>query len=191
MLGGAIALSSSELLVEYDRLEDRDLLGWDVGRYNTKWTMKGALGKIAEFIFNAKGFRLLVILRLATGIMMTAMAFRGHVGAWIFSTAFIETFLIAVRSAFGLDGAFQMNLVALAGLWINAVSPVGSVAASAGLWFITAQLGLSYVIAGLTKLSSAEWRSGSAVSGIIGTRIYGHEALFRLLKNRHALAFMM
>lgn len=191
ILGGAIVLSSSELLAQYKRLEDRDLLGWDVGRYNTKWMMKGPLGKIAEFIFDAKRFRILVILRLATGIMMAAIALWRPLGGWILSIAFIETFLIAIRSAFGLDGAYQMNLVALAGLWIHAVSPAGSLAASAGLWFITVQLSLSYVIAGLTKLVSAEWRNGSAVIGIIGTRIYGDEALFDLIKTRHAVALMM
>ena len=188
IVGCAIALSSAELLVEFGRLADGDLLGWDVGRYHTKWTMRGWLGKIADLIFDVKHFRVLVVLRFVTGITMAVEATRGPVGGWILAAAFIETFLIAIRSVFGLDGAFQMNLVTLAGLWVNAVSPVGSAASWAGLWFITVQLGLSYAIAGLTKLGSVEWRNGLAVVGILGTSIYGDLGLFGVVNKRRTLA---
>jgi hypothetical protein len=186
LLGVAIILSSAELLVESDRLKNNDLLGWAVGRYHSKITMTGWVGRMADFLFEARQFRILLVLRLITAVVIVVGAMLGKVSPWLLAIAFVGTFVIALRSVFGLDGAFQMNLVTLAGLWFHAASPLGSIAACAGLWFITAQLGASYAVAGLRKIPTKGWRNGSALIGVLGTSVYGHRAVFRIM-NRHRI----
>lgn len=181
-------LSSAELLVEHARFGDNDLLGWNVGRYYTKITIRGWLGKIADLLFSSRQFKLLISVRLVFGLAMIVQSGLGGSETWLLAAAFVLTFLIAVRSVFGLDGAFQMNLVTLAGLWVNASSPKGSIASSAGLWFVAVQLGLSYAIAGLSKIPTRSWRDGTALTGILGTGIYGHRGLFRVVTNYPYLA---
>jgi hypothetical protein len=190
IVGIAVMLSSAELLVERRRLENNDLLGWDVGRYYTRFTIGGWLGPLTDILFAARGFKVLTFLRFLTGLAMLSQSVVSEVSAWILAAGFILTFLMAVRSPFGLDGAFQMNLVTLAGLWVHAVSPAGSIAAAAGLWFITVQLGLSYAIAGVSKLPSKIWRNGVAITGILGTSIYGHQGLHRIVSKARLLAFV-
>lgn len=52
----------------------------------------------------------------------------------------------------------------------------------AGLVFLAAQAGLSYLTSGAVKLVSRTWRSGEALPGVLRTRTYGDQQLYRYLK---------
>ncbi len=80
---------------------------------------------------------------------------------------------IYYRQAFGLDGADQMTfLVLITTLFCFIVSSVAAIRAI-GIWFIALQLALAYFVSGAAKLVSKEWRSGTAISGILSTYTYG------------------
>src|SRR4051812_24963605 len=43
---------------------------------------------------------------------------------------------------------------------------------------------LSYFIAGATKLAAPKWRSGEAMTAVMGTHTYGSPLLFKVLRRR-------
>src|SRR5208337_1533905 len=55
-------------------------------------------------------------------------------------------------------------------------------------WFVAAQSGLSYIIAGTSKLSSTAWRDGTALTGIFSTDIYGCQPIYKLLVRHPAIS---
>ncbi|MGU3411274.1 alpha/beta fold hydrolase [Microbacterium sp. M1A1_1b] len=56
------------------------------------------------------------------------------------------------------------------------------------LWAIAAQATLSYVVSGWVKLLGEPWRNGSALLGVMRTRVYGSERVWQLLRRRPGLA---
>ena len=77
------------------------------------------------------------------------------------------------RQAFGLDGADQMSLLILLSLLICFIPWADPEIQKVGIWFIGLQLSLSYLVSGVAKLASKEWRTGTAIPGILSTFTYG------------------
>lgn len=48
------------------------------------------------------------------------------------------------------------------------------------MWYVAVQSNLSYVVSGWVKLLGHTWRDGSALGGIMRTRTYGHEGVWKL-----------
>ena len=92
------------------------------------------------------------------------------------------SWFIQMRSFLGGDGADQMGqVVSIGALLIAAGIAFGQLGLSfAGTLLIAGQLLISYFVAGFSKLLSAEWRSGQAVVGVMGTHSYGHGAAARV-----------
>ncbi len=99
----------------------------------------------------------------------------------------VHLLLMKRRSVYGLDGADQMFAVIFLGLAVYKLMPPGSIASTAGLVYIAAQTVLSYLIAGSAKLKGPAWRSGTAIAGIMTTKIYGNSLAAGILRGRAAL----
>ena len=56
------------------------------------------------------------------------------------------------------------------------------------LWAVASQATLSYLVSGWVKLMGEPWRNGSALLGVMRTRTYGSEWVWRVLRDRPALA---
>jgi hypothetical protein len=96
---------------------------------------------------------------------------------------FLAAAVIRVRLVYGLDGADQMQAVVWAGIFLFLVAP-SDVARWAALVIIAGQLWLSYLIAGVAKAVSHEWRGGSAVTGVLSTLGYGSRLAARAAQPR-------
>jgi len=108
----------------------------------------------------------------------------------IFLAVFILlNLLIYTRNSYGLDGADQMAQLILLATLISFVlaSPANY---DLGLYFIAAQLCLSYIISGGAKLISPQWRSGKAIQGILSTHTYGNSFARKLLLGRNTLSLI-
>jgi hypothetical protein len=123
------------------------------------------------------------LLALAIVFMPASSGF----GLWLYPLTAILTLVFFIRTRYGHDGADQMSMIAFTSLAIGQLA-TDPFTHRMGLWFLTIQLCLSYLVAGIAKLSSAGWRDGSYIAGICGTRMYGNERLARLLASRPALA---
>lgn len=82
------------------------------------------------------------------------------------------------RHRYGTDGSDQVAILAQVstGLARTSTSPQTQ---DALLWFMAVQSNLSYAVAGWAKLLGESWRDASALPGILRTRTYGCEPVFR------------
>ncbi|MGW1974340.1 alpha/beta fold hydrolase [Streptomyces sp. NPDC001889] len=85
--------------------------------------------------------------------------------------------LLSPRHVFGAEGSDQV--VALVQGATGAAGLVRSDAAKDALvWYVAAQANLAYATSGWVKLLGREWRDGTALSGVLRTRTYGHAGLW-------------
>src|SRR5579862_4551116 len=99
----------------------------------------------------------------------------------------ISTLFINYRLGAGSDGSDQMLIVILSGLTVSNLFPSGSRYQIIGIGFIAAQALLSYLVAGVAKVSSSVWRNGSAIHLISNHVTYGSRWLERWLRNKSGL----
>jgi hypothetical protein len=84
----------------------------------------------------------------------------------------------------GRDGADDMSMVVAITLAVAFVGRRDSAVLRAALGFLALQLCLCYATAGVSKLLGPRWRSGSALTGIMGTKSYGNPRVAALLRPR-------
>lgn len=182
--GAGVLLSTFEYLYSYDRLDDEGLLSWELSKYHRAWSQAGLLAKLADHLFEYSRFKWLLVIRGVAGALVVVFAILDWNAQLLFLVVFLTTYSITLRNAYGLDGAFQLTLVIYAALFIASIFPNDSVIAVVCVWFIGLQAILSYFVSGVSKLVSPTWRNGDALPGIFGTDIYGHQTVFRLIRDR-------
>jgi len=93
----------------------------------------------------------------------------------------LTALMLHPKHFYGSDGSDQLAFLVQS---TAAVSHVGDDPRrrEAGMVFLAAQAGLSYVVSGVVKLASRTWRSGEALPGVLRTRTYGDANLYRFLK---------
>nr|WP_240969346.1 alpha/beta fold hydrolase [Streptomyces sp. HNM0575] len=87
------------------------------------------------------------------------------------------------RHRYGTDGSDQVSSFVQTAAGLARMSRQPAVQ-DALLWYVALQANLSYLVSGWVKLLGEPWRDGSALNGIMRTRTYGHEGMYRLT-NRH------
>jgi hypothetical protein len=102
-------------------------------------------------------------------------------------SAFVLSLIITLRTPFGLEGSDQMILILTGSLIVSSLVPA---AAEIAALFIGAQLCLAYVTAGVAKLASPEWRTGTALVAVMATQSYGHPGVARLLATVPLMSFL-
>ncbi|MFJ3794051.1 hypothetical protein [Kitasatospora sp. NPDC090091] len=93
-----------------------------------------------------------------------------------------------VRQYYGFDGSDNISLVTFLVATAAKAFPGDDRAREACLRFIAFHACVAYTAAGAVKLVSPVWRDGSAITGILRTRVYGDRGLYRLVRRRPALA---
>ncbi|TDD14807.1 hypothetical protein [Nonomuraea diastatica] len=96
------------------------------------------------------------------------------------------TMLLRTRHRYGGDGADQVAVVVQTATALGRTG--GPRTVDACLWFIALQSVLSYVASGCAKLANPAWRDGTALTRIMATRLYGHPAVWRILRDHPKVA---
>lgn len=113
-----------------------------------------------------------------SGVLFSAFTSVGKV-------ALVVTFFIAVinrlKRVMGGDGAEQMAMLSIFATCVATLPGNDPFATRIAVWFIGAQLILSYVTAGAVKAVSPVWRSGMAISLVMGSEAYGHARVAEFL----------
>ncbi len=194
LLGLGLCLSSFEYLAIARRtLVDVGLLSWQVFRTDAPWSINGRLHvRVLDSVLGEQGFRVVLGLRAALSLCLVWLGATGVTTSPPTTAILIAllalTYLVAVRSPYGLDGAHQMHLVVCTGLALASTEPRAEGWAILGLAYIGIQLTLSYFIAGVFKLVSHRWRTGEAIVGVMHTRFYGHRRASRVFDSAPLLA---
>ncbi|TYC66561.1 hypothetical protein EH183_41960 [Streptomyces sp. CB01881] len=93
-----------------------------------------------------------------------------------------------VRQYYGYDGSDNISLITFLVATMAKAFPGDDLAREACIRFIAFQACVAYAAAGAIKLVSPVWRDGSAITGILRTRVYGDKGLYRLLRLHPAVA---
>jgi hypothetical protein len=186
-----IGLSVSEELAMRRIYSDDGLLSWQVLRVARPSSPVPWVQQRVDHLFQPRAYIALLLLKLATALMLAAVSIadpnaRTIVGL-LAAAMLVQLLLMKRRSVYGLDGADQMFAVVFLGLAVYELMPTGSVASAAGLVYIGAQVVLAYLIAGTAKLRGPSWRDGTAIAGILSTKIYGNAFAAGLLHGRAVL----
>jgi hypothetical protein len=142
----------------------------------------------AEWFFSPVTFLILVSLRLlAVAALLAGKFIPGWPDGTLLDSAELAVAGIAglalnVRVPIGIEGAEQMTTVVIFALALARLCPV-SLVETACLWFLALQSALAYATAGFAKLKSPAWRSGSFLSDVLKTELYGHKTLARYFSN--------
>nr|WP_323392514.1 alpha/beta fold hydrolase [Streptomyces jumonjinensis] len=84
---------------------------------------------------------------------------------------------------YGTDGSDQASGLVQTATGLARLAPSPQ-AQDALMWYVALQSNLSYLVSGWIKLLGRDWRTGAALTGVMRTRTYGHEHIWRLTR-RH------
>ncbi|WP_055713858.1 alpha/beta fold hydrolase [Streptomyces torulosus] len=168
--------SSLEYLSRRKDIEKGGMNDWEVARQNL-----AAAGPLTRrLVDGVSGVRTTTALHLARSAVSLGMLLPGD-SRWrgagnVFLGA--SSALLSPRHHYGGDGSDQVaTLVQLA---TGAARLVPSPAAKdALLWYAALQGNLAYAVSGWVKLFGRPWRDASALGGVMRTRTYGHDGMYR------------
>jgi hypothetical protein len=133
------------------------------------------------------GLPLLAAGRLALGALLLTGVDVGL--SWKLETAALLVVSLPVYTLlpFTRGADSQLNAITFSAISLTLLSDTPT-AASYCLYFLTLQLCLAYFAAGSHKLRSPDWRRGSALAGILSTRLFGSPRLAAWLGRHRRLA---
>ncbi|MDH6238363.1 hypothetical protein [Cryobacterium sp. CG_9.6] len=140
--------------------------GWMVGRSGSMW------------------LRIVVIARIVSTIALIIPFQSNLLYASYATIILLSSLFLAYQIRYGKDGSNQISVIILAGLAFTFLLPTSSAFQAVGLYFIAAQALFAYFAAGISKLSNAQWRQGSAMQSILNTATYGHPTASTVLRRR-------
>lgn len=186
--GLAMALTSAESLSRFAPYARTGLLTWELGRLIPPAPTVPGLQRLGDWLYTDARFRALLGLRVLLGLGMGICGVLAVFPPALYALALLTSGLVLFRSSVGHEGSFQLRLVMLTVLLTCSLSPWASPAFDLGLGFLSAQVGLSYFLAGIAKLRGPTWRDGTGLVGLFGTRYHGHPRVHALLAPRPRLA---
>ncbi len=89
--------------------------------------------------------------------------------------------LLYPAERYGTDGSDQASTMVQTVTGLARLAP-SSRTQDALIWYVALQGNLSYLISGWVKLLGPDWRSGAALAGVMRTRTYGHEKVWKLTR---------
>ncbi|SFH37296.1 MULTISPECIES: hypothetical protein [Cryobacterium] len=140
--------------------------GWMVGHSGSVW------------------LRVVVIARIVCSIALITPFQSNLLYAAYVTIILLSSLFLAYQIRYGKDGSNQISVIILAGLAFTFLIPTSSPFQAVGLYFIAAQALLAYFAAGISKISNAQWRQGSAMQSILNTATYGHSTAAAVIRRR-------
>lgn len=183
-----ILIATIEDLTSWKAFKSDGILSWNIGRSANKWVRNGISAKIANIFLSDTGFKVSFYIRLVNSLILIIFSALGIISPFLITLELILLSLVAFRSPYSLDGGYQMYLVILFGLSIGSLFGFESIVSMYCLYFISAQILLSYFISGITKFISSIWRKGYSIHCIFSTKVYGHAYVYSLIKKYKILA---
>jgi hypothetical protein len=185
-LAVGVFIDSLELLADRAQLAEGGLYGYSVLATGRSLTLRGPMAPIFAAIFRYPAVLGLAAAQLAAAaVLLAAGILRSPellVPAGIAALAILAArMLLYLRNQLGLDGGDQMMLVVATGVAVALLVPDRD-AGTIALYYVAAQLLLSYAVAGIAKAISPSWRSGRAIPEILSTIDHGSPSVGTFLR---------
>jgi hypothetical protein len=175
-------VASAELLRLKSAFAAGGLLNWGILRTDGSWRPQWLC--MLDVVFDTPGLYCLLLTRAGASIMLLVVPYQSATGLLALLLVVSTSIFAHARSTYGLDGSDQMMLIVFTSVTLGATLSPDETGQRLSLAFIAAQSCLSYFTAGLAKLVSPIWRTGTAIIGIFSTSTYGSRAVSPLLR-RH------
>lgn len=171
IIGLGILLSSLAQLSARRHLAEGGFFDWQVIRARVSWTREGAVARRLDRLFTYPPV-LWIIAVQALSAAVLALHPSAALTLAALGVVLATQLLLRLRTQWGTDGADQITLIVLAGLFCFYLAPPGTLR-TASLVFIAAETVLCYFAAGLSKLLDERWRSGMAIPVIVRSLEFG------------------
>jgi hypothetical protein len=191
LAGVGVVLASLEAALVPRVYGDDGLMGWPVNSVayaRHPWANRRSFRTIVRWLdrlLEARWNSAWAFVRLlAVAPAVVAPGAFGAVGAFVVALVGLLSF---VRSPYGQDGADQVFLMIFVTVGIAKAVPTPAVLTTAAA-FLGFQGLIAYGFAGLAKAMGPSWRSGEALTGTFGTRLYGSPGVYAWLRAHPAVA---
>ncbi|MEU3554364.1 alpha/beta fold hydrolase [Streptomyces fragilis] len=177
-LAALSSLSSSlEYLSQRRSLDPGGLNDWEIMKKNPESRVP-AIQKLTNAV---SGRRVTLALHGARVACSVGMLLPGNSKWRAVGSLYLgaTTTLLQARHRYGSDGADQVatQVQAVTGFARLSDSPQVK---DALMWYLAIQATMSYAASGWVKMAGTKWRDGSALPGVMRTRTYGWERVYRL-----------
>ena len=176
-------IASTELLSLRREWSEQGLYCWQVTRTRFPTALRNRGIVILDALCGYRQYMGFVTLQLICGLLLLSGIFPEYKLFLLSSILFAH--LLTMVQQHGTDGADQMQTILLICLVLFYATP-DPIVKKAAIWFIGAQIVLAYVTAGIVKIWSPDWLSGSALrkSLVVGL---GSERIYRWLPSNRWL----
>ncbi|MBB5621240.1 hypothetical protein HDE69_002293 [Pedobacter cryoconitis] len=183
ILSIGLFISTMEYIKKIQIFSATGLLSWNV--MQLRWEKKDYNSFFSPLfkLFNEKGLAVIFALRCVIIIGLIFFPLESTYGWILVGLLGCSLLASSMITFYGSDGSDQMNMLIIITLFLCHF-PLGSGSrlATIGLWFIGLQTCLSYTVAGIAKLASAEWRASTAIKDVFSTKTYGSQWAALLMK---------
>lgn len=179
-------ISTLEWIWNWRELRDDGLFSWRVIGARSLTLGNGVTSRWLDRVLE---FRIFIGILIARALLLAILPFAvwtNHLQLVVLLAVISTSFLLHLRSPWGMDGSDQMLTQVFGALLLGFLGASG-LALRASLWFIAAQSCLSYLTSGVAKAISKDWQGGKVVFGIFNTRTYGYEPVARILLRQESL----
>lgn len=181
-----VVVTALESLADKERYSKKGILCWEVSKLQFK--NKSTRYFLSTF-FQGDRYEYILKLHFVLGVFLAISIFTTNMIMTIFLYAVLyTTIMIGLRHHSGLNGDYHISLVVIIGLLLW-TSHENNIIHNIGYIFIASQIILSYLVSGVLKLFSAEWRSGAAIINIFSANTWGGtERIYELIHSQPYLA---
>lgn len=176
----SIIITSLEYLAIGKEFSEKGVFSWKILSTSESF-QRNVLFKKLDFLFDYKAVIFLHLLKLL-GVILFFISSNYIIKSVSITTVTLCLTIFSIRNIFGNDGADQMQFIISISLFF-AFYCDNEFVYKISLWFIAIQSIISYVIAGIAKLSSKKWRTGKAVLQIMNTRTFGNQKIANVLSS--------
>jgi hypothetical protein len=179
----AAALQTLELFQIREAFSSRGIWRWE--------TLEAELPMMG-LLLGHPGFLVVLALRLVSSAGLGLASFGALPAQWALASAAVlavSSALVSLRWRGTFNGGSDYMTLIVIGACLVARASGGAPLVVAGChWYVALQACLSYLVAGVAKARQAEWRTGRALSGFLGSSYYGVPRQVRsLARNRRLM----
>src|SRR5258708_5462225 len=119
ILSIGMLIVSLEDIRSWSVFQSHGILSWKVSKLGTKWFVKSKFSKPLDFLMQDKFYKSFIYVRIFASLLMFILSLFNILFPPLILLLLISSMLTALRSPYGLNGAYQMHLVILLALSIG------------------------------------------------------------------------
>ncbi|MBB6109005.1 hypothetical protein SAMN05421821_103242 [Mucilaginibacter lappiensis] len=176
ILSVGLFVSTLEYIKKIQIFAPNGLLSWNVMQLNWGQQDQKTFLKPLFKLFSQSGLATLFVIRCLLLVGLVFFQLQSVFGWILISLLAVSLLTSSLITRYGSDGSDQMSMLIVITLVLCHLPGLASPRlADIGLWFIGLQACLSYSVAGIAKLASAEWRASTAIRDVFSTKTYGSQ----------------